>query len=135
MASNYQSMLKDAQGRLTLVDKERTALLGLIDSLTELISIEKDQPAHHVKPGDVLPEPDRPPQAKLLDIAVGILRKRGSSIRGIDLQKAINAQTGRSYDYSSISKALSRDAESSGGGVVVKNDDRTWGLREWEPAK
>lgn len=131
MASNYQTMLKDAQERLTLVDKERDALLGLIDNLSDLILIASGkQPEYAVTTPDALPDVEAAPQSTLLELAVAILQRQGTPARGIELLKAIRNQTSRNYDYSSLSKALTRDAENPEG-RVIKNADKTWALKEW----
>lgn len=131
MTSKYEPMLKDAQTRLNAIDKERNALVALIDSLLDLISIEKGEPEIHITTPDapVVEMRLSPQTTPLIDMAVAVLRKHGSPMRGIDLLKTINGNAGREYDYSSLAKALSREAESKKS-RVVKNPDKTWSLTD-----
>ena len=129
MTSKYESMLTDAQNRLNAIGKERDALVALIDSLMDLISIENGESVVHVTTPDAPVVEMRLSPQPLIDMAVAVLRKHGSPMRGIDLLKTINGNAGREYDYSSLAKALSREAESKNA-RVVKNPDKTWGLTD-----
>jgi hypothetical protein len=151
MPSQYEAMkqtaakrLADVDQRRAKLDEERTALVKLIEGIDKLIALDTENGGRAPQPsvatatsspesgGRVTDESDplAAQQESLIKMAVNILAEEQKPLRTSDLLNMIQQKTGRTYNFSSLAKALQREAAASDGAVTQEKLRGPWQLRE-----
>lgn len=121
---HYKSRLDDMNAQLSKVQRERDALLVIVENLQVLTSTTDESEE----------EDEQEPDGAMTTLAAGIQMLRSLTMpaeqTAMEMVRVASTIAGRSLNYQTAYKAFKRDAEKASGGTLYKNGEK-FGLREW----